>query len=365
MLYLQRASWWLALGLVMASSFTGSSEAAAGSPVLVNANVGGRTIAGLALVREPNRCILLGSDGSLHDFDPTLGENQIKPLPGSFQPLDMATLRHQLQKEFGAEFEVQAAGRFLVVQPRGTREKWAEQFDQLHRTFTHYFSVRGVRVLEGNFPQVAVVFPDQPTFIKRMQQIQPISNRDILGLYDRASNRIYMYAQTGNSEEFAATVRHEAAHQSAFNSGVHSRFAQTPHWLVEGVGCVFQATAMAAGSRRSNPVDRVDAELLAAFRAAYAKQETLLLADLQSLIVKDVLFNDRESTRRAYLASWALTFYLSERQPQQFAGLIAHYGQLAPFSEYSEAARQKDFVRLVGPVDTQLVNQLKRFLDQF
>jgi hypothetical protein len=327
--------------------------------------VQGRSVVGLAIIREPNRCIMLGTDGSLLDFDPSQNENRIENLTGDFRPMDMATLRHRLQQEFGSEFEVKAAGRFLVVQPRGTQEKWAEQFDQLHRTFTQYFSVRGVRVLEGNFPQVAIVYPDQATFIARVRPIRPIVNPDLLGLYDQASNRVYMYAQAGNNREFAATIRHEAAHQSAFNSGIHSRVAPTPHWLVEGIGSLFQATAMAAGNRRSTTMDRCDAELLAGFRETYHNQDAQLLADLQSLIEEDLLFKEREATRRAYLASWALTFYLAERRPQQFSQLVEHYSQLAPFREYRRRDRQTDFTRIVGPVDQQLLNQLIRFLDQF
>ena len=37
------------------------------------------------------------------------------------------------------------------------------------------------------------------------------------------------------------TIIHEATHQTAYNVGVHARFADQPRWLVEGLAMMFEA----------------------------------------------------------------------------------------------------------------------------
>ncbi len=64
----------------------------------------------------------------------------------------------------------------------------------------------------------------------------------VLGYYSSRSNRITLYDVGGTAAGSAAwhqnadTIIHEATHQTAYNTGVHRRFAQTPKWVVEGLG---------------------------------------------------------------------------------------------------------------------------------
>ena len=46
-----------------------------------------------------------------------------------------------------------------------------------------------------------------------------------------------------------------------------------------------------------------------------------------------------------------MMFYLSEREPKAFAGLLNHTASRPPFQEYTRKERLKDFERIVG-VDT-------------
>ena len=61
-----------------------------------------------------------------------------------------------------------------------------------------------------------------------------------LGYYDPVTNRIYLYDVTAGQADpqkwhvNAETIIHEAAHQTAFNIGIHPRFATSPAWVVEG-----------------------------------------------------------------------------------------------------------------------------------
>ncbi len=89
---------------------------------------------------------------------------------------------------------------------------------------------------------VAIVFPDQAAMYAEFKRLKIDVSR-VAGLYSGESNRV-MTHDGGRSSSIAQTVRHEAAHQSAFNSGVHSRVNDMPRWITEGVGQMFEPEAM-------------------------------------------------------------------------------------------------------------------------
>ena len=47
------------------------------------------------------------------------------------------------------------------------RDQWAPRFEELYRSFVHYFSARGWRLTEPQFPLIAVVFPRQIDFARQ------------------------------------------------------------------------------------------------------------------------------------------------------------------------------------------------------
>ncbi len=345
----------------------GRSQAA--PPRLVSGTVEGVPVEGLALIRTVDRCILLADDGKLHDFDPRASGNALAVKEGRFTPVEAMDLRVALQEEFGRDFEVRSTGHFLVVQPRGVRQKWPEIFEALHRSFTGYFSVRGVRVLDGNFPLVAIVMPDQASFMRHLHRMKVNVNADVLGIYDRASNRIVMYNHEHGGDQLDSTIRHEAAHQSAFNSGVHSRVVETPHWIVEGIGCLFQAEGISGGRgggrAADRATDRCDPQMRRLFLECYEGDNARLVADLNSLISGDQMFRERATIKSAYALSWGLVFYLSERRGDEFAELLRVFGNRAPFDAYPSQQRIAEFESIVGPIDDHLGSQLSRYLQQF
>lgn len=337
--------------------------AAATPPELVVGVVDGRPVDGLALIRARNRQLVLGRDGWLHDFDPRETAHALQRREGRFEPLDAMELRGQLASEFGRDFTVTATAHFLVVTPVDSSAHWPQTFERLHRAFTTFFSVRGVRVLEGSFPMVAIVMPDEASMHRYLATLG-IRSPGAVGVYDQGSNRIVMYDHGGSHGGIAATIYHEAAHQSAFNTGVHSRVSETPHWIVEGVGCLFQSSSMVEGRRGATRRDRCDPGLLSAFEEIYGGQPARIAADLQSLVQEDLMFRDRESTRRAYALSWAVTFYLAERRVDQFADLLNMYGQRQPLEAYDRASRVQDFEGITGEKIDVLARQLSRFFDR-
>lgn len=349
--------------LIAAVAALATSTTVAAPPEMMVGVVDGRPVDGLELVRGVNRRLVLNRDGWLHDFDPRQTAHSLQRREGRFEPVEAMELRGGLANEFGRDFAVTATAHFLVVTPVDRGSHWPQTFERLHRAFTTFFSVRGVRVLEGNFPMVAIVMPDEASMHAYLATLG-IRSPGAVGVYDQASNRIVMYDHGGSHGGIAATIYHEAAHQSAFNTGVHSRLVETPHWIVEGVGCLFQSSSMVEGRRGATRRDRCDPGLLSAFEEMYAGQPARIAADLRSLVEEDHMFRDRESTRRAYALSWATTFYLAERRTDQFADLLNTYGQRQPLEAYDRASRVRDFELLTGETIDVLARQLSRFFDR-
>ncbi|MCP4451774.1 MAG: DUF1570 domain-containing protein, partial [Planctomycetes bacterium] len=146
-----------------------------------------------------------------------------------------------------------------------------------------------------------------------------------------------------------ATVRHEAAHQSAFNSGAHSRINDTPRWITEGIGQMFEPAAMTDPRGATQLADRVNKESL-----QYLRQKVLatdagrFVQTAMNLVSNDMMFKDEKQINEAYAVAWALMFYLAERQPKAFAKLLNETAGRRPFQTYQRRDRIADFERIVG-----------------
>ncbi len=330
------------------------------SPTLVEFKVGDRPQQGLRLVDTESESVVIGRDGWLHAIEST--NASIRPIDGRYQPISAPELRNQLRAEFGSEFEVLATSNFLVVQPRGRGRGWPDLFEQAHRAFTSYMSKRDVRIRQGRFPMVAVVFPDSSSMYAEFSR-QDLDVSRVAGLYSNSSNRV-MTHDGGRRAAIAATVRHEAAHQSAFNSGVHSRVNDTPQWIIEGIGQMFEPNAMAEYRSGSRWIDRVNRDSVRVLRRLLSDRgEDVFLRDVSQLVRDDRLFNDPVRIDDAYALAWAMMFFLGERQPDVFADVLNFTATRPPFVTYDAGQRQADFERIVGRDPLEFAKQLQWFVE--
>ena len=80
------------------------------------------------------------------------------------------------------------------------------------------------------------------------------------------------------------------------------------------------------------------------------------------LLGDDTMFADDTSIDKAYALSWAMMFYLAERQPNKFAKLLNHTASRAPFRPYSRADRIRDFETIVGIESFEFSKRVDWFL---
>ncbi len=316
--------------------------------IVLDLKLGSDRLEGLLLRLTTAEADLLARDGRLWMFDPAKAQD-FRKLTIPFRGYTAAEVRSRLSQELGRNFEITGTGHYLVAHAPGQRDYWSQRFEELYRSFVRYFSIRGFRLQEPEFPLVAIVFRNQSDFMHYAQSDGGPAHPNVLGYYSRVSNRIALFDQGGGAadsaawKENAATIVHEASHQTAFNTGIHSRFADQPRWLIEGLGTMFEAQGVWDSSRYPARADRFNRGRLQQFQEYLPRRPAGSLAEFIS--------SDRPflaDINAGYAQAWALSFFLVETRPRQYCDYLARVAKREPFSEYSANARLADFRAAFG-----------------
>lgn len=325
-------------------------------------HVGGQAIEGQPLSWTNDEMLLLGRDGQLYQFPPKYAKNS-KKTATVFRGYTINEMRTLLREEFPSSFAVTNSSHFVVAHPKGAWSVWADRLEALYRSFSNYMSVRGFRLASPQVPLVAIVFRNKGDYYNYAAKTGTTLQPGTLGHYDEYSNRIFLYDEgLETSADWAAstdTIIHEATHQTAFNVGVHRRFAEQPRWLVEGLAMMFEARGLWDRRPGHTRNDRLNRGRLNDFRYLQPNRSPDTLVQL---IASDKLF--KADAAAAYAEAWTFSFFLCETRPQQYCDYLQQVGSRAPFSTYSARTRVADFVRYFGSDLRQLDAELLRWVEE-
>lgn len=324
-------------------------------------SIDGQALEGFPLLHSRQSVELLGRDGRLWSFSPDRARD-FRKTSSSFASYSSGEIRGRLLRELGSAFDVTATGHYLVAHPKGQRDAWAGRFEEMYRSFFHYFSLRGFEPRQPEFPLVAIVWHSQQDFHRYAAAEGSPLGPGFLGYYSSRTNRITLYDQTAGQpaadwSHNAHTIIHEVTHQTAYNTGIHRRFADTPRWLAEGLASMFEAPGVWNSRQHRVLADRVNRSRLAEFRQQLAARPAGRVAEL---LASDRLFDIDASA--AYAESWALTFYLAEKHPQKYSRLLALTASKPLFEVYSSTERLSDFAGIFGDNLRLLESQLLKFI---
>ncbi|MBI3838784.1 MAG: DUF1570 domain-containing protein [Planctomycetia bacterium] len=352
------------VGISLAAAILTNSAQAADRPrwtMLVE--IEGQAVEGMPLAWSQDHVVLLGRDGKLWDFT-ARKTSQFRKTSSSFSSYSAAEIRSALERELRGKLEITGTGHYLVAHPGNQGAHWANRFEDLYRSCVHYFTQRGVRVHEPQFPLVAVVWGNRGDFLRFASTEGAKTRSDVLGFYSPVSNRITLYDQeSGMSHsrtwhQNEATIIHEATHQVAFNTGVHNRFGKTPLWLAEGLGTMFEAHGVWDWRNYPQLSDRINRERLAQFRQWLKTGRTT--GAFVGLLSSDRQFQTNPAA--AYAESWAWAFFLTENYPQKFSQYVQRIAARPDFEEYPLTRRMADFTAVFGDDLRMLETHLLGFI---
>ncbi len=338
---------------------TAFSEASHADEPMIELTLGSQRVEGSPVEWNASVVHLMGRDGRLWEFAPDAAAN-FKKTSSSFRPYSVSELRAALLRELGEQYDVSGTGHYVIAHPKGQRDRWAERFEDLYKNFWRYVSVRGFKPVEPEFPLIGVVCVNREDF-QRVAAAQGMKRTGgILGFYDMLTNRILLYDMDSKGavdwREKADVLIHEATHQTAFNVGVHNRYAKPPVWVAEGLATSFEARGVYDAHGFPNLSDRVNRGRYDDFRMIVPNHKPEII---QALVASDDVF--RKAPPVAYAEAWALTFYLMEKYPKKYAAYLAKTAQRESFSTYAAKERLADFTTVFGDDWKMLEAQMLRF----
>jgi hypothetical protein len=290
-----------------------------------------------------------------------------EPLVAAFLPFDATDLGASLQQELGGQFEIVTTKHYVIC--TSADRKYAEWvgalFERLLRGFLAYWKRAGLELHEPAAPLPAIVFRTQ-------QEYADFAARDVgpqlggtAGYYSVRDNRIILYdlasavggGPAASADEVnrrvaaapanVATIVHEATHQIAFNCGLHTRYADNPMWLTEGLAMYFETPDLRSGSGWQT-AGRLNVTRLARFRdyARNRRKED----SLSTLISSENRFRDPEAMVDAYSESWALSYFLVRTHRDKFVGYLKTLAAKPRLQWDSPEQRRMEFEAAFGDI---------------
>lgn len=363
---------------------------------MMELQVGQEKVQGKVIAKNGAGWWLVGQDGRLDIYrsSEVTASRQISP---QFHGWNSSIIKDQLRRQFSRPYDVASTRHYIVVAKGDAQARqYADMLESFFSTFQMYFSLRGFKVPEPEFPLVAIVFPNQEAFGNYARQEQQRVSKMVRGYYMPSSNRIAFFESAGDrvaaadqkatlsvgfddllcpsagrteapfatnridTTPFAAaaslhrwdsveaslkdTLIHEATHQAAYNTGLHSRVGQSPQWMVEGLATVFEAAGVRNSRADSGIKSRINPERLTWF-GNFVK-ERRKPQSLESFLAADDLF--ASNPLDAYSQAWALTFYLFETRPRNYAEYLRGVASRSPLEAYTPERRVADFKRAIS-----------------
>lgn len=286
--------------------------------------------------------VMLTRDGRLLTATPEQLKQKQK-LEEPFTPLGKSELEQELTREFGAGFTVTQTKHFTICSQAGKRySQWCGSlFERLYKVLHYQWDSKALPLHEPEVPLIAVIFKDRAAFEAYASQILGEGAAATHGFYSIQSNRMVLYDLTAAPGERPAyttadivrklrkspfniaTVIHECTHQIAFNVGLHTRFADNPLWLTEGMATYFETPDLRSktGWRTVGRPNPWRLRQFVDYARARRKADSL-----QTLISSDARFQDPEAVLDTYAEAWAFSYFLIKthrRQYEEYLSLIA------------------------------------------
>jgi hypothetical protein len=304
-----------------------------------------------------------------------------------YAPLGRTELSAAMLKELPPGFETYETKHYLICfNTSRTYAQWCGAlFERLYAGFTNFWSNRGFKPTEPEHKLVAFVFADRASYARYAGLELGPKVDSIIGYYSLRTNRMTMYDLTGTAGTSAArgnaaqitrtlarpeaagtvaTIVHEATHQLAFNCGLHSRYADIPLWLSEGMAVYFETPDLGKDNGWGT-IGALNQNRLLTF-VAYAQRRPP--DSLLSLLRENTRMQDPKTAVEAYAEAWALNYFLLKKKRAQYQAYMQTLAAKKPLVSTSPDERLAEFRAAfgddLGQLDreflTSMAEELKR-----
>lgn len=297
-----------------------------------------------------------------------------------FTPLSPEELAEATLAELPDGFRIYKTANYVVCYntTRAYAQWTSSLLERLYKAFTNYWTRSGFELTEPEFPLLAVVFADREQY--RRFSADELGDRasSIIGYYSLRTNRVTMVDLTGtqaarggrgsrgspaeinrllarpDAERTVATIIHEATHQIAYNCGLHTRYADIPLWVSEGIAVYFETPDLA--SRKGwRTIGAVNQPRFAQFRRYYRHRPA---DSLETLIADDQRMRDAKRAADAYAEAWALNYFLLQKHREAYQSYLKRLAEKRPFFWDDPETRLREFREAFG-------SDLKEFDEEF
>ncbi len=339
-----------------------------------------QTATGRVLVEAQDGGLMLqAADGSIETIAAeNLNSREATTEP--FRPLTAQEMGKQLRDELGPQFEITHSEHYVICSNAGDKyARWsAGLFERLHAGFENYWKRRGLELTEPDFPLAAIIFARREDFAAYATTDAGPDVANARGYYSLKSNRVVLYDLSGLQNQQraksvaeinrrmtrapfnTATVVHEATHQIAFNRGLHTRYADNPLWLTEGMAMYFETPDLRSRSGWRT-IGKVNPFRKQRFQQLLKRRP---VNSLQSLVQSDARLLDAESAEDAYAESWALNYYLIKRHGDAYAAYLKSLAAKKPLRYGTEQQRLAEFKAAFGDDLSKLERDWLRFMNR-
>jgi hypothetical protein len=295
-----------------------------------------------------------------------------------FLPLAGDDLGKELLAEFGKDFEIVRTDHYVIcTNAGGPYAEWCgDLLERLMSAFLTHWRGKPLSLVEPESPLPVIVFATANEFAQFAATDASPATAASKGYYSVRTNRIVLYDLTADGKDEpaktradvqkkiaastfnVATVVHEATHQIAFNSGLHTRYADNPVWLTEGMAMYFETPDLnnRTGWRTIGQINRAR---LNQFKQSLAKRGSP--ASLVSLISGDQRLTTAATAAEAYAEAWALSYFLIKKRRTQYAEYLHRLSQKKPLIWNKPEERLKEFQAVFGEDLNQLDQEFLRY----
>jgi hypothetical protein len=327
-----------------------------------------QVVTGRLLVEAPDGFLILASDGRIWTIT-TEEKPRLTRDETPMKPLGREELAKQMLAELPRGFDTYSTAHYLICYDTSKAyAQWCGSlFERLHKAFVNFWSRKGFKLHEPEFPLVAILFADRKVYLEFTKSELGPAGKSIVAYYSLATNRMTLYDLTGietsgtpvprntaqqinqilsqpGAQQTVATIIHEATHQIAFNCGMNQRLSDCPYWVSEGIATYFETPDLRS-SKGWGGIGAVNYPRLEQFVKFAPRRPADSLA---ALIETNKRFQDPQQSLDAYAEAWSLTYFLLHQHPKEFVEYLKILSPKKPLMMDSPKERRSEFEKAFG-----------------